>query len=154
MPLALLKEVYHALVQSALEYGVCGYGRADKTLKKSLEVIQNSLLKIIYRKNKRYSTSALYKNMKVLNLNNLFFKNICTHVYQNKNTLIKYKEHNYKLRTPNIQMDRFRTTKGQHAVNYIGIKLYSTIPQKIKNHENDKKFKLELKGWLKKVQGN
>lgn len=31
MPISLLKEVYYALIQSAIEYGISTYGRSDPT---------------------------------------------------------------------------------------------------------------------------
>lgn len=72
MPLPFLKEIYFALAQSALEYGICAYGRADTSTLDKLRVVQNTLLKIIYFKERRFSTESLYKNLDVLNFDSLF----------------------------------------------------------------------------------
>lgn len=154
LPLNLLKEVYHALAQSALEYGITAYGRADKTKKQRLETVQNTLLKIIYKKEKKYPTKELYKNLGILKLDHLHTRNLCTYIHKNKNIYIKEKICDYKLRGEKINIERYKTTKGQKSIKFCGIKLYSKLPKTIKNQENSEKFKLELKSWLKELQTN
>ncbi|KAL1447231.1 hypothetical protein WDU94_005431 [Cyamophila willieti] len=149
LSLPLLMEIYHALVQSALEYGISAYGRADKTTLHKLETIQKCLLKIIYKKEKRYPTKDLFKELKVLDINKLLTKNVCTYVHRNKTELIQYTEHSYQLRTKNLKIDRFKTSKGQKSINYEGIKQYYKLPDSLKDTIDTKKFKLELKTWLK-----
>lgn len=150
LSLNLLKEVYHALVQSAIEYGICAYGRADKNTLHKLEVVQKSLLKIIYWKTRRFSTSELFKQLSILNVEKLFTKNICTYIHRNRKDLVKYTEHKYKLRTRNLQFDRYKTSKGQKSIKFLGLKQYDQIPENIKIITDIGKFKLELKNSLKK----
>lgn len=95
--LKLLKEVYFALCQSSQEYAVCGYGRANKTALKQLNVTQNSIFKIIFRKDRLYSTQDLYKESKILNIHSLFTKNICSYIYKNIDAF-SYQDHRYGLR--------------------------------------------------------
>lgn len=149
MNLALLKEIYFALIQSAIEYGSCSYGRADPTLLKKLKTTQNMLLKIIYNKNMRFSTKNLYKELEILNVDKLFQKNICSYVHKNRFSLLKTKETTYNLRKVNLVVPHCRTKKGQKVVEYLGIKLYETIPEEIKQIQELKLFRSKLKIWLK-----
>ncbi|KAL1447954.1 hypothetical protein WDU94_013930 [Cyamophila willieti] len=146
LPLYLLKEVYHALVQSALEYGIAAYGRADKSHNRKLESIQNTLLKIIYKKNRLYPTKDLYKNLGILNRKNLYIKNVCTLIHQNQDKFVKQKFSKYQLRRINLRIEKCLTNKGQKSIKYNGIKLYSEIPTKIKQVKDIKIFKKEIKG--------
>uniref|UniRef100_A0A8D9AEA5 Uncharacterized protein n=1 Tax=Cacopsylla melanoneura TaxID=428564 RepID=A0A8D9AEA5_9HEMI len=149
MSLPLLKEIYFALIQSALEYGICAYGRADPTILDKLKTAQNIVLKIIYKKEKRFSTNILYKELNILNVEKLFQKNICAVIHKKRDTLLRTKELNYNLRRINLETPRCKTKKGQKAIEYIGIKLYETIPPEIKQLDKIKSFKNQLKLWLK-----
>lgn len=147
--LPTLKEVYYALAQSALEYGICAYGRADKTILAKLNVVQNLLLKLIYKKERRFPTINLYNDLKVLNLEKLYQKNICSHIHQHKDKLINYKEVPYSLRKTNIiERPKCKTTKGQKYIMYVGLGLYNKLPHEIKIEDKAQNFKYKLKDWL------
>ncbi|KAL1446339.1 hypothetical protein WDU94_005523 [Cyamophila willieti] len=148
----LLKQMYFALVQSVLEYGLCVYGRADPTVKQKLKSVQNLILKIIYRKNNLFSTERLYRELQVLDLENLFKKNICAYVHKNRTELLATMEHGYNTRRQNIIIPKFSTAKGQKSIQYIGIKMYEKIPDIFKLENDCKKFKSNLKDWLIKTQ--
>lgn len=153
LQLSLLKEVYYALIQSAIEYGICGYGRADQTQLKQLKTTQNIILKIIYKKEQRYPTETLYTELKVLNVEKLFHKNIISFVHKNRDNLIKTSNnHEHQLRNRGAIIPMYKTKKGQKSINYIGIKLYEKTPQNIKEIADLKKFKIDLKTWLKANQ--
>lgn len=154
MPLSLLKEIYFALAQSALEYGICVYGRADSTTLDKLRVVQNTLLKIIYFKERRFSTEILYKELGVLKFELLFKKNICSHVHTNKTQLIKYKETKYSFRERNPITVKCKTSKGQKSLEYLGIKYYESLPHSLKEIEKIDIFKLKLKEHLKQSPVN
>lgn len=149
MPNKLLQTVYFALVQSALEYGICAYGRANQTNLQKLQRVQNILLKILHKKNPRYSTVELYTNTKVLNIKKLFQKNICTHIHENKENFIKPRKHTYSIRKTNLVTRKCTTTTGQLSLKFIGVKLYENIPKEIQHERDVKKFKMLLKSWLK-----
>lgn len=146
--ISLLKQVYHALVQSILEYGVCAYGRADPTILGKLCTVQNLILKILYKKDRRYSTEKLYDELKVLDVKYLFIKNICSHVHKNKSTFIKYTTNQYSLRQKNLIMPKQNTKKGQKNIHFLGLQLYENLSPKLKHIEDTKKFKRELKLFL------
>lgn len=152
--LRLLKNVYFALVQSALEYGICAYGRADDTHLKKLKTTQNTILKIIYKKHRLFNTERLYKDMEILNINKLFHKNICYHIHKYKDNLIQYTEHNYSLRQRNANLPRPFSSKGTKTIRYLGVKIFNQLPEEIKAEEKRDLFKILVKRWLHNNQIN
>ncbi|KAL1447745.1 hypothetical protein WDU94_009825, partial [Cyamophila willieti] len=127
----LLKEVYYALCQSSLEYGICAYGRANKTTLESIKVTQNTILKIIFKKDRLFSTDSLYRETKILNINCLFKRNICTYIFKNKDKVMNYSEHTYNLRRKKPILPRKNTSKGQLSIDYLGIKIFENLPIEI-----------------------
>lgn len=148
--LKLLKEFYYALVQSVIEYGICGYGRADSTILEQLKIAQNSVLKIMYKKDKMYPTKKLYQELSILPVKKIFHKNICATIHKHKEKYIKETDHPHQLRRKNIIVKTFKTKKGQKALEYIGIKYYNELPESLKNEKEEKIFKLKVRDWLKK----
>lgn len=146
--LPLLKEFYFALVQSVLEYGINVYGRANKTVIEKLNIIQRSILKILYRKNRRYSTIELHKNLSILNITKLFYKNIGIIIHKNKSKYIKSTEHSHSLRKKNLILPICTTNTGQKTIEFIGPKFYEKIPREVKEAKDLKTFKYKLKKWL------
>lgn len=94
-------------------------------------------------------TINLYNDLKVLNLEKLYQKNICSHIHQHKDKLINYKEVPYSLRKTNIiERPKCKTTKGQKYIMYIGLGLYNKLPHEIKLEDKAQNFKYKLKDWL------
>lgn len=147
--LKLLKQFYFALAQSIIEYAICCYGRADPTLLYYLNTAQNSILKIIYRKEILYSTEKLYRELDVLPMHKLFLKNMCSFIHKNKTKYIKHTEHKHQLRSRNLDIKKFKTKKGQKSMEFLGVKLYQNVPEEIRNFALDKLFKLKLRDWLR-----
>lgn len=146
LSIKMLKQIYFCLCQSILEYAICGYGRANTTVIHKLAVVQNSVLKIIHRKPRLFSTDRLYKESKVLNIHGLFTKNMCSLVH--KNDLLSYHIHPYPTRQLNVILPKLNRKKSEKSISFMGIKMYNLLPPDIK-HESDRKvFKLKLKRWL------
>lgn len=72
------KIVYLALCQSIIMYGISAWGGANKSSIITIERAQRCILKIINFKHYRYPTTKLYKEFGVLNIRQLFIKNIVT----------------------------------------------------------------------------
>ena len=61
----LLKNVFYALAQSLIQYGISGWGGTYDVHLKSLKTIQNSILKVILKKPCLTSTLFLSKNLDI-----------------------------------------------------------------------------------------
>lgn len=71
-PRNLLNEIYVALAQSVLLYCIPIWGGTAKTKLMNLERAQRALIKIMYFKNKRFSTTSLYQISNLLSVRKLY----------------------------------------------------------------------------------
>ena len=74
-----LAAVYHALVQSILQYCVVTWGGISKYLFERVTKIQKLILKVIYRKPRLFSSKLLFEISGVLDVRQLFIKFILIH---------------------------------------------------------------------------
>lgn len=56
----LLINIYKSLIESLIRYGIIVWGGLYRNSLKQLNVVQNYILKVMYRKRRRYSTDLLY----------------------------------------------------------------------------------------------
>ena len=68
----LIIQIYQALCQSIIQYGITSYGGAPKTLLISLERAQRAILKVATRRPFLFPTQLLYKSCNVLTVRQLF----------------------------------------------------------------------------------
>lgn len=77
----VMKMIYTSLCQSILSYCITCWGGATKTNLLTAERAQRALLKVSFFKPKYYSTNALYKECKVLNVRQLFILHIILNIH-------------------------------------------------------------------------
>lgn len=137
----LLVTIYKSLVESLLRYGIVVWGGLYSNSLIPLNLIQNYILKIIYKKNRRYSTELLYSG-EIRNVRTLYFVSACTFIHKNEKLKI-YCTHQYETRNKNnkhIVIPHSTRNKNQRFLNYLGPKLYNLIPLEIKQSKNLKNF--------------
>lgn len=117
--------------------------------KKSLDIMQKCILKIMYGKKYTFPSREIYEISKVLDIRQIFASKIITSVQQKKIPLV-LKEHNYSTRKENDKYERPKAEKrlGQRSCTYLASRLYPRIPSRIKQMKSIKKFKREIKNWL------
>ena len=77
LPKDKLLLLYNSLVISKLTYGIEFYGENPQYLLNRLQIIQNTFLKIILKKNNLFSTSLLHSIAQVLKINDLIYFRQC-----------------------------------------------------------------------------
>lgn len=148
-----LKIMYHALVESHLQYGIVGWGGILKTHLAHLVVLQKYILKIIFDRDRSFSSELLYKESGVFDLRQLFCYRILCLQFKLKGSLkniehqhfTRYKQH--KL----LQLDRAQKNMGQRSQSYIAPRIYCNLPNDIKNAFNIDSFKKKIKKWLRLI---
>lgn len=149
IPIELLRNVYFALAQSHLQYGIVAWGSASKNQLSSVNIVQKWLLKIIYDKNYRYPSDALYIEAAIFDAKQLFWFNTLSITFSNrsKNNLIP---HSYPLRRREltINVPRMHKTIGQKSHLYVGPKIFNVLPKEVVNCQNINIFKKRLKEWI------
>ena len=144
----LLNYVYISLVQSILIYCIPVWGGAAKTRFLDLERAQRALIKIMYFKQRRFSTDALYKECNLLTVRKLYILNT---VLKKHNTL-KFDPavHSRRRRAMIINIAKFRTKFALVQYSIVSSILYNKINKEVyiydKNLFESKKIITE---WLK-----
>lgn len=149
VPLNSLRTIYHALVESHLLYGILGWGGVNKTILNKLEVSQKRILKIILSKDINYPTNDLFIECHLFDIRQLFYYSICLYQYKNKNNLSAV-SHNYLTRKNREQftVQFMKKSLGQRNYAYLAPKIYSVIPENLRNAKSLTKFKKECKKYI------
>jgi hypothetical protein len=140
-----LKNVYFALAQSLLQYGIVAWGGAYPTTLKSLSITQRSILKIMMGKPRDYPTKQLFNDIKVLTVEQLYKRDALLQTYKEKSRLISQQGSkilraiNY-LPTPLCKRDL-----AQRHYTYQGVKFFNHLPPQIREITCRDQFKRELK---------
>jgi len=152
-------QLYYAYCYSKLLYGIEVYGDLKRSLVDKLQVLQNKVLKILFRKDWFTSTNLLHKDLCLLKFEDIYklsvlkfvkkFKkcelpNVFNNLFRERSTI-----HVYNTRfAANFEIPIFRTRMfGQKTLQYNGPKIYNEISTKISgiNELPVKKFCNEIK---------
>jgi len=147
-----LSTLYYALVQSHLTYGISGWGGVNNFNISKLSMVQKWIIKVIYNKNKRYSTTQLFKECQFLNLRQLFCQRIAIRILNGKEQIDFY-QHPHKTRSVTNQKSNTRRSNkviGTKCISSIAPKLFNLIPNEIKKVKKIKKYKTLIKNWIYK----
>lgn len=124
-----LKIIYYALVQSAISYGLIGWGGASKLYMNKLIILQKRILKIIFNKKISYSSTLLFKNFEIKQIAQIYCYSIL--LYLNKNfNILNYPKHIYNTR----QKSKATLAKANKT---IGQKYFLSYAPKIYNKFQD-----------------
>lgn len=144
-----LKQIYYALVESVLRYGICGWGGVYKTTLAPLNVTQNAILKIILNKSFYYPTSQLYKETGLCTVRQLFIISAVRNVYSQKQTI--QINHNYSTRAKinqQLQTSKAHKTIGQRTETYVAPRFFNLLPGWLQNKPSLYSFTRSIKGFL------
>lgn len=143
--------IYKALVESLLRYGITAWGGAYKTTLKPLQVIQNYILKIIFKKNKLYSTKGLY-NEKLFNIRQLYILSSCIYMHKReKSELLIGHQHNTRSKSnKNVTIPKSQKTLNLKFLNTFASKCYNLLPLNIKNKTRSYTFNKNCKEFIYK----
>ena len=144
-----LKIMYHALAESHITYGIIGWGGVTNYFLKNLETVQKWILKVIYNKNYDYPSNELYLESCILDPRQLYCEKILTEVHKVKNNM-KRKEHTYGIRNKEklISVPKMCKTIGQRSYQYIGPRVYNSLPEYVTNLTSQIIFKRKVKDWI------
>ena len=155
--------IYNAYIFPHIKYGIELYGTAKPIHLNKVQVLQNKLLKILFKRNKRDSPRELLKEKGILNCRNLNKYFLLLFIYKQQNNLLPVvfrnyfthtsETHNYETRQRNnIHISYCRTDIGQTSTCYFGAKLWNSLPVKIKESTSLSIFKTKCKNYLLPAQ--
>ena len=153
----LIRTIYYACVYSRIQYGLEVYGMCSKTNLKSLQVIQNKLLRVLAKKDRYYNSNQLHKDFDLLNIeearNMLILKFVynCVNgqpveVFQDYFTLQTHLH--FTRQSGHLRRSRINTEYGRSTIQYTGASLWNKLPETLRNTNNLNSYKQKLKTFL------
>lgn len=151
MPLKLIKNVYFALVQSLLTYGILVWGGTHVTVLNKINVIQRCVLKIAFKKPFLFPTKELFELTQVLTIRQLYVLDIIKYYVKNRDCLT-YMSHPYPTRCSNdscCRIFRAQKTLTQKYFVYFLPRIYNMLPSGLKSYNGSRySFIREVKRWI------
>jgi len=101
-----IRRVYCAHVQTLLEGGIVAYGGAYRSSLQPLLTTQKTILKIATNKNRRYSSDQLFRDLNVLDVRQIYIKNLLLYIFSNYTDIFVQPVNVYPTRT-NVDLGIF-----------------------------------------------
>jgi hypothetical protein len=145
--ISILRSVYFANFHSHLRYGILFWGGDPQSIK--IFKLQNKVLRLICNVKRKTSCWELFRTLNILPVPCVYImETVYIKLYNEglKQNLVK---HDYKPRNRlDLQTQFCRTNIFKKSVNNLGTKLYNKLPNYLKNVENSKLFKKQLKSFF------
>ena len=140
-----ISKIYYAYVFLFIKYGIEIYGACDPTTMKTLQTAQNKVLKILYHKNRQFSTNQLHSELSILKCEDVYKLFVGVFVFKQQHDLLPNIFSNYYILNRNIHhiqtrnsanlfLPRYRLMSSQKSIKYTGAKIWNSIPNSIKNN--------------------
>lgn len=144
-----LKVMYYALVESLIRYGIVGWGGAYNNILKKLEIQQKWFIKIIFKKNIRYPTEALFNETGLWDIRKLYCWSVLGNIKLNMTgqQMVSHGRHT-RYSILSVVIPKVQRTIFQRSHSFLGPRIYSALPVHIKMIVNIKKYKKEIKKWI------
>lgn len=148
----VLKIVYVSLAESIIRYCIVIWGGLYENALGALAVMQNTILKILFKKDALYSTRLLYSELNIFNIRKLYIYETLLWTFKNGET-IQHVDYEVGCNT-RAMTDRamlvplFRKSHLQRFVFYYGPKIYNCLPQNIRNVATKTAFKKYIKQYV------
>lgn len=154
--------VYKSIIEAHLNYCSTILFLSNETEIQRIQIIQNRCMRNILRVDRIYSNAQLLTTLEFLNVKQIITLNSMISLYKIINNLlpqylcnkIRMNNENERKRTlrnrNEIEVDRRRGQKKftQNSLFFKGINIYNKTPDSIKNLENTKNFKCELRKYV------
>lgn len=130
----LILLLYRSLVESILRYGIVVWGGLYDANLKILSTCQNSILKILSSKPRRYPTLKLYEELNILNIRNLYILSCLTYLPKIYNCFPVIL-HDYSTRTnisERLYMPGVNNSFCSRFVTFFLPKFYNVLPSTLK----------------------
>ena len=144
VPNTYLRTLYYTLIQPFLTYGITIWGATYITHRNKLFLLQKRVIRIISGSKYNDHTTPIFKNLKILKLDDIYKVQIARIIFQFKqNTLphpiqmlfrLNRNLHNKVTRqNDDLNVKKFRTTLATQSIIYTGPKIWNALPSNIKS---------------------
>lgn len=147
-----IKITYYAYVQSLIEGGIIMWGAAYRTNLNPLFITQKAILKAALSRHRRYSSEALFAEISVMDVRQLFVRVVLTYIFKNSGNMFEYVNHQYPTRNSSFAIKIPKLIKTFSTTNsyYVSHIIFSNIPIHLKDMFSCSlsTYKLRIKAWL------
>lgn len=153
LPLNSLKMIYYALAESIIQYGIICWGGSFKNVLNRLQIMQKTLIKILIKKPRLYSSQALFEETELLSINKLYIRAILLFYYRNPHE-IKTITHGYRTRSLTNCHASYPKVNTTIYSNFIlsKIKILNNLPNEYKQINNIKLFRKKVNRYIKEME--
>lgn len=153
VPFKILLNLYNALAESIISYGITSYGRTFKTYIDKIYNLQLRLLKIIIPNNVRKKlydgddVTGFFKYCKILPVHTKMRKLLLIEQFTNKNLQVKF---NHRIATrlaaqSKLVVPSFKNYYGKRTVAYLIPTLINDVPTKIQSEITNSNYKYKYR---------
>lgn len=145
-----LKTVYFGYFHSVMSYGAAFWGVNKKTNFNRVFVLQKRAVRVVCGIRDRESCRPIFPSMKIMTLAGVIIFQLVCFAFQNRETLAGGGPlHNYGTRQSSMIRPGFsRKTVGTFALEKMGARAYNRLPPALRDLEDLKKFKEEVRRYL------
>ena len=145
--------VFYTMIYSRIKYGSIVTGQTTKENIEQIQTLQNKLLKVLYKKNYRFSTNKLHKELSVLKVEDMIKQETLSFVYQYVHSKLPNVFRDYFLHRQDLNemieekrkrrfiLPRVNTKLGERTIKYAGTKLFNENAQELKLNFTIKTFR-------------
>lgn len=139
-----LQLIYTSLAESLIRYCILIWGGLFQEALKNLSILQKTLLKILYKKPRTYSTVTLFLETGVMSVRQIYSCSCLMWMFDVGRNQYVTKDRITR-NCLNVEVPLYRSTHLQRFVFFHGPKLFNMLPPEIKNIENRKKYRENVK---------
>ena len=148
----IIRQLYFSYIHSRIKYGIEVYGSCAAKFLTRLQTIQNGLLKVILRLDRRHSTNKLHRTLRILQVKDIYkvqiiqFANMCLRKKSIPyfNDYINVRAIPYEVRNLTLNADFGRINIGFLSVKNTSSREYDSLPAALKEKGKFLNFKKHL----------
>ena len=145
----VLKQTYHCLVHSYLNYNICCYAGTYDTHLNRLLLLQKRAIRIINKSTFLANTDPLFYSNKILKIHDMYKLNVGLYMFDRWESGSYDRTHDYNTRNrDSLVPNTARLTVTQNSLSVVGPNLWNTIPQLIQHSPSKLSFRNRYKEFL------
>ena len=149
LPVTTRVNYYFAFIYPYLSYNIIVWGGTYKCHLNPLITFHKRIIRIICDAGYRDHTSPLYKKLKILKFEDIYKFNLLIYMFKARNKGQYLVEHERLTRSRDQARSIYhRLELTQHAVSYVGPKIWNSLPANIASIQRLGQFKRSLKKYL------
>lgn len=151
---SMLRQIYYALINSKLQYGIAFWGGAHANSFEEVEKLQKRFIRILVGAGRLSNSYPLFKVSGILPLRHLYVHKVLSLFFRKSgnegpivNTAMEGKETRSKV-LKTITVPKPNTANFQRCYLFIGPKVHNRLPKEIRDWTTIKMFNKKVKCWL------